>query len=335
MAAHDSSAALRAHAHPMASPGYGKRSAPDETPRRRDDFAHLPTREASLATLIDRLPDGAAVDAKTLAREHPDYGQAACRTALNGLAAAGHLRRVRERITGGAGSSQWVTRTWFSRTPREDAWWGAVVVGGAARSEPAAEESPAPEAPAPTPAPPPRSRASGALARLGRADRRMTLSATDCTDLQELAAEWLARDPDEDWLIRSLTSGLPEHVTHPAAFARRRLEDKMPPEAPTEPTAKPPLRMLECVKCRTPGRADTLPGGTCATCDDPSRAPRRPDGPVAPVEVHARVAELRATAIAGAIAIRSRPHPSPQPHKRRRAARAQNARFDVPRRIRS
>lgn len=58
-----SAAFLPAHAspHPMANPGYGKRSAPDQRPRTAHDFAHLPPREAAIAAYLDRLPDGADI----------------------------------------------------------------------------------------------------------------------------------------------------------------------------------------------------------------------------------------------------------------------------------
>nr|BFD84524.1 hypothetical protein StreXyl84_39250 [Streptomyces sp. Xyl84] len=92
-------AALPARAaHPLAKPGYGKRSAPDQAPPRAGDFDRLPARAAYLANLIDRLDENAAMDAKTLAKAQPLYGQQAVRSALNELSAAGHLRRVRRRV---------------------------------------------------------------------------------------------------------------------------------------------------------------------------------------------------------------------------------------------
>ncbi len=66
----------------MASPGYGKRSAPDQRPPRADDFAHLPAREASIAAYLDRLPEGADISVKTLAKALPDHGQCAVGTVL-------------------------------------------------------------------------------------------------------------------------------------------------------------------------------------------------------------------------------------------------------------
>lgn len=98
MAYENLSAALPAPAaHPMAKPGYGKRSAPDQKPPRRGDFDHLAAREAYLAALLDRLCENAAMDAKTIAKAQPLYGQQSVRSALNELSRAGHLRRVRRR----------------------------------------------------------------------------------------------------------------------------------------------------------------------------------------------------------------------------------------------
>jgi hypothetical protein len=143
VAVKDLSRALPAPAHPMANPGYGKRSAPEQPPRGADDFAHLPAREASLSALIDGLPEGAAMSAKALAAAHPRYGQAACLTALRRLSEAGYLRRTREHVVLADGA-RWVTRTYFSRAPRSDAWWDAALRGG--RTHEAAGASSAPHA---------------------------------------------------------------------------------------------------------------------------------------------------------------------------------------------
>ncbi|MGP4003696.1 MarR family transcriptional regulator [Streptomyces sp. 8N706] len=120
----------------MASPGYGKRSVPGQSPRRQSDFTHLPPREASIAAHVDRLPDGAAIDAKTLAKELPGYGRQAARSALNALSEAGHLRRVRETV--GGGRTQWVYRTYFSRVARDDAWWAGFLAGDVVDGAPSA-----------------------------------------------------------------------------------------------------------------------------------------------------------------------------------------------------
>ncbi|MCZ4120647.1 hypothetical protein [Streptomyces sp. H39-S7] len=62
MATADFSATPLLSAPPMATPGFGKRSAPGQRPHSGSDFTHLPYREASIAAYIDQLPDGAAID---------------------------------------------------------------------------------------------------------------------------------------------------------------------------------------------------------------------------------------------------------------------------------
>ncbi|MEV6791143.1 MarR family transcriptional regulator, partial [Streptomyces sp. NPDC051320] len=130
MATQNFSSALPApaapHQHPMAKPGYGKRSAPHQRPPTGGDFMGLPERERSIAGLIDPLPDGAAIDVKTLAKEHPRHGQKAVGSALTALAVAGHLRRVR-RPEGEGDQVRWVFRTYWSRTARDNEWWLAFL----------------------------------------------------------------------------------------------------------------------------------------------------------------------------------------------------------------
>ncbi|MGE7437353.1 MarR family transcriptional regulator [Kitasatospora sp. NPDC001175] len=125
------------HAVKMAPPGYGKHSAPDQLPQGERDFEHLPAREAIIAALIDKLPDGAAIDAKTLAGSQPLYGQQAILSALRNLSATGHLYRVRDNA--GVGQVRWVQRTYFSRTARGKGWWADFLATrriGSAQSEP-------------------------------------------------------------------------------------------------------------------------------------------------------------------------------------------------------
>ena len=274
-----SAASLPAHAspHPMANPGYGKRSAPDQQPRTNHDFAHLPPREAAIAAYVDRLPDGADISVKTLAKQLP-YGQCALRTALNNLQRAGHLRRGREHLTSASGVAHWITRSWFSRTARDDAWWAAFTRGDVPKEPP--------------PDGPPRrtrSRAHILLAALGREAPALSLSAADCAALAPLVAEWYARGATDADVLRALTTGLPTPVHHPAALVRNRLTTKLPPEpAPT----RPPLRILECAKCGVPGRPEALPGGICGACRG-ERAPTPLASPQALI-VQARAAAIRA-----------------------------------------
>ncbi|REK90101.1 hypothetical protein DY245_12130 [Streptomyces inhibens] len=298
MADEDSNAApcLSALPHPSAAPGYGKRSAPDQQRSRPGDFAHLPRREASIAAYLDRLPEGADISVKTLAKVLPDYGQCALRTALRRLSEAGHLRRVTEHHTSDGGSPLWVTRTYFSRTARDDAWWMALCAGNVPMTDDG--ETSAADPPR---QPRPHSRAYATLAALGRAEPRMTLSAADCASLEAFAEEWLARGATPDQLVAALTSGLPTAIHHPGRLARSRLLAKMPPVVAAEPTSPVPsakpvlrLRIMECTVCRAPGRPESLPGGVCGPCRGEAPPDHGPAGPTA-AQVRAHVRHLRRT----------------------------------------
>ncbi|MFJ1799230.1 MarR family transcriptional regulator [Streptomyces sp. NPDC088180] len=364
----------------MAKPGYGKRSAPDQLPRARHDFALLPIRERYVAGFVDHLPEGAAMSVKTLAKQLPLYGQQAISTALTALSVAGHLRRVR--CAAGAGEeTRWVFRTFWSRTARDNEWWNSylatekaamaaapvpvpvpVTVAAVPDAAPpprapaegpppsappegsreeAVRESPEPshadaapgaaesaEAPAPTSVPHQRTPAESAntasapgparsaapattstrpttptaptplrspayltLARLGRTDHRLGLSADDCAVLEAQAAEWLARGVTVDYLTAALTAGLPATVDNPLGFVRRRLADKLPARLPAEqaPPGAPARRLLmECTDCGAPGRPEALPDGLCRPC----REAHRPGS----AEVPTRSAEVPADA---------------------------------------
>ncbi|QQM42921.1 hypothetical protein [Streptomyces liliifuscus] len=246
MATAQLSAAPRPSAHPMANPGYGKKSAPDQEPRTGRDFVHLPAREASIAGYLDRLDDEADMSIKTLAKHLP-YGQCAIGTALNNLSAAGHLRRVRRPVTVD-GCPRWVWHTFFSRAARDDAWWSAFLAGEAPVTEPSRAV---------------RSAAHGLLARLGRIDARLTLSAAECGVLEEQAAEWFARGAGEAQLVQAVIAGLPERVAHPYGFVRARLLGKLPPE-PVETWAA--RYEVVCTACGEPGEGGEMRGGLCGGC---------------------------------------------------------------------
>ncbi|MGQ4384648.1 hypothetical protein [Streptomyces sp. SAS_270] len=305
MAYQDPNAALPTPAHPMANPGYGKRSAPDQLPARAGTFGHLPAREAYVAGFLDRLPDGAAMDAKTLAKALPLYGQAAIRTALNNLSAAGHLRRVRRRAEDNDTGTRWVFHTYWSRTARDNEWWARLLDGdatGEVRSDavqgvvptemtPTPEDAPDDVRPKAGPSP-----AYAVLARLGSTEPRLALSHADCVALETLATDWLARGADVSHLVRSLTTGLPEQVHSPRALAQRRLRDKMPPELPERPAppARAPRTLMECTNCGAPGRPEALPGGLCRACRDADTGDSVAGGDVlAATAVRVRVAQLR------------------------------------------
>ena len=141
------------------------------------------------------------------------------------------------------------------------------------------------ELPVTEPSRPARSAAYGALARLGRVDARLTLSATECGALEEQAAEWFARGAGEARLVQAVASGLPgEGVAHPYGFVRARLLGKLPPE-PVETRA--PSYEVVCTACGEPGDGGGMRGGLCGGCwgGRPGLAADR---------VHARAGQVRA-----------------------------------------
>lgn len=145
MATEHPSPALRAPAssrpYAKARPGYGKRTASGQRASQAADFALMPERERYVAGYVDRLPDGAAMDIKSLAKSLPLYGQMAVSSALKALGVAGHLRRVRCQ-TGEGEQVRWVSRTYWSRTARDNEWWDAFLTTEG--SSPAPEATPAP-----------------------------------------------------------------------------------------------------------------------------------------------------------------------------------------------
>ncbi|MFG2625465.1 MarR family transcriptional regulator [Streptomyces sp. NPDC048473] len=331
MATENFSPALRAPAssrpYAKANRGYGKRSAPDQRPAHADDFMLLPERERYIAGYVDHLPDGAAMDIKSLARSIPLYGQMAVGSALRALGVAGHLRYAQCRIEE-RGQVRWVTRTFWSRTARDNEWWGAFLDAENNRATQEAtapragaeSQAPAPVTPAeptaqptspgpvpdvpkrqtPEPAPGQPSPAYLALAQLGRIEPRLALSAADCAVLESPAAQWFARGVDTDYLTHALTSGLPAQVGSPIGFVRRRLSDKIPPHLPTVPTPAAPSTpgrrlMVECTECGTPGPSEALPDGLCRSCRTPALgpAPTAPADPPVERDIHALVGTLR------------------------------------------
>ncbi|MER5892685.1 MarR family transcriptional regulator [Streptomyces sp. NPDC001876] len=305
MATEQPNSAVRAPARPSrpyrkAHCGYGKRSAPGQRPPGAADFALLPERERYIAGYVDLLPDGAAMDIKSLAKDLPLYGQMAIGTALRALGVAGHLRHVRCRVEA-LGQSRWVTLTFWSRTARDNEWWAAhldtesgraagttTVTTHPVTSEPADAAEPAVAVSVPhqrTPAPAPvdgPSPAYLALARLGRTEPRLALSASDCGALEDLAAAWFVRGVSADYLTQALVSGLPAQVGSPVGFVRRRLLDKIPARLPdAAPAPDTPARRLlvECTECGRPGPAESLPDGLCRPCRTPGPAPAAQESP--------------------------------------------------------
>ncbi|MFE3719326.1 MarR family transcriptional regulator [Streptomyces cyaneofuscatus] len=333
-------APARSAPYPMAKPGYGKRSAPGQPERTPCDFGVLPVRERYVAAYVDHLPEGAAMSVKELAKQLPLYGQQAISSALTALSVAGHLRRVRCSV--GAGDEmRWVFRTFWSRTAHDNEWWTTYLTTQNTKQAAAPDSAPPPpwapdEEPPPAPEDPgteqgaestavpqqrrpvqapdtapdmsPGSEAGPspaylALARLGHEDRRLPLSAGDCAELEPLAAEWLTRGVNVDYLISALTAGLPTQVDSPLGFTRKRLTDKIPPRIPTAGNDSPgapgpaPARriLIECTDCGRPGQPEALPDGLCRPCRT-THQPNTDQAPTDPTEaadIEARMANLR------------------------------------------
>lgn len=306
--------------------GYGKQTVPAQGPSGAGAFALLPERERYVAGYVDHLPDGAAMDIKSLAKDLPLYGQMAIGTALRALAVAGHLRRVRCRVEGD-GRCRWVTLTYWSRTAHDNEWWTAMLAGEAATGpEQAPVRSAEPILPGQrgaqaditmrTSPNPPRDEPNAAgptavaapspaclvLAELGRREPRLALSAADCAALEPLAAAWFARGVSADYLTSALTAGLPERIGSPVGLVRRRLTDKMPPHLPAAPAPTrglppgTPVRglLVECTDCGRPGPAAALPDGLCKPCRTAHRKPESSED-AAPGEVERDVPALVAS----------------------------------------
>ncbi|MEU6140017.1 hypothetical protein ABZ848_06595 [Streptomyces sp. NPDC047081] len=300
----------------MAKTGYGKRLAGDEDPHADPDFAHLSNlRDREIAVFIDHLDDGHAMGHKVLAAEHPRYGQQAFRSSLTRITEAGHLRWIKEHITVEDNSMRWVTRTYWSRTPRSPEWWAefarerhgrdvtqAYQPGLARTEEPAPE--PTPEAvpgdePAGEPVDEGPSAAYLALVQARIADRRMPLSVSDCRSLEPLAAEWLARGATPEDIVRALTDGLPSDITNPGGFARKRLENRMPPTkeetaavAPTRPLRGRVTRVImACATCDQDERTVKIDRGVCEDCRK-ELAEEPVDEPVDELDLMKEIAEV-------------------------------------------
>ncbi|MCC9707249.1 hypothetical protein E4N62_19395 [Streptomyces sp. MNU76] len=128
------------------------------------------------------------------------------------------------------------------------------------------------------------------LAELRSVDPRMPLSEADCHSLESLVTQWLSRGATPQDVTTALTDGLPSEVTNPGGFARKRLENKMPPTPSTRP-AKAKLRqkaarrarvtrvIMVCGLCDADERAVELVNGLCPEClaeceaDGPMYAP--------------------------------------------------------------
>ncbi|WP_271208646.1 helix-turn-helix domain-containing protein [Streptomyces poonensis] len=219
-----------------------------------------------LALHILSLPDGAAVDIRTLTSRFPE-GRDRIAFALRELEAHGYFERVRERT----GAGQVVTRTYAHHVPGRTTRTTEPVVRDSAVREPVREQVPEPEpgrvvelepvtvpgdepereAPppgeaepvsAPEPSEPPAEDAAPgphheeavvALTRARKLDKRIMLSERDVQRLAPAAAEWIARGVGRVALMQVLSDRLPPEVHNPAALVAHRLREWLPPSLPS------------------------------------------------------------------------------------------------------
>lgn len=189
----------------------------------------------------------------------------------------GHLRRGGECVATEE-ALIWVTRTFFSRTARDDEWWAAYTRGDVPREQQR----------------PTRSRSFILLAALGKAAPSLSLPEAHCVRLEPQVSEWFERGATEAEIMCALTQGLPVEIYSPVAFVGRRLLEKLPP-ARIAPVRQVVLRTLECRECRAPGAPEAMPGGICGACrGKPADVTGGPAGAVPVHGVRARMSAVRA-----------------------------------------
>lgn len=126
------------------------------------------------------------------------------------------------------------------------------------------------------------------LARVARAEPKLSLGQAEALRLAPLVTEWRRRGASELHVIGSLTSGLPrDGVHHAARFLETRLAAKMPTEQRAVPSR------LECEQCGVP----VLTAGLCRSCRDVEPAGSR-DG-AGLVQVRVRGAAMARAALRG------------------------------------
>ncbi|MGY0059443.1 helix-turn-helix domain-containing protein [Streptomyces sp. LZ34] len=240
-----------------------------------------------LGAHIQSLPDGAAVDIRTLAGKFAE-GRDRVAAALRELEGHGYIKRVRERTPEG----RIVTRTLSYNVPQATRAHRAaepVTEPVAARPAPPAPQrvvrppaaTPPPPSSDTTPTPPParstrpappplpeptaptpqhHRSAAALLAELRRDDARLLLSERDVRRLAPGVAAWLERGTAPDAVRRALTASLPPDLRHPAALLAHRLTALLPPPLPAaQPTPRP---------------GPVVPLQNCDGCDRAFRAPR-------------------------------------------------------------
>ncbi|WUW55415.1 helix-turn-helix domain-containing protein [Streptomyces sp. NBC_01456] len=202
-----------------------------------------------VGTHILSLPEGAAVDIRSLAARFPE-GRDRIAFALRELEAYGYVERVRERTADG----RVLTRTYAHHAPGVPEEPRAARVPQPPPSAPPVPEH-APEAipePAPEPVPDPdpesvpeaapdahQVTARALLAALRRTDDRLTLSGRDVRRLASAVATWFENGATAAAVHRTLTAALPSELKNPAGLLAHRLREMLPPPLPPGREAAP------------------------------------------------------------------------------------------------
>ncbi|MGW3570538.1 helix-turn-helix domain-containing protein [Streptomyces sp. NPDC000941] len=230
-----------------------------------------------LGAHIQSLPDGAAVDIRTLAGKFAE-GRDRIAAALRELEECGYIKRIRERTPEG----RIVTRTLSYNVPRATGTRRAAEPVAAPVAErpaplapervvrppvaippppPSSDAAPTPPLPQPNAPVPERHRSAAALlTELRRDDARLLLPERDVRRLAPAVATWLERGAAPDSVRRTLATDLPSDLRHPAALLAHRLTALLPPPLPAaKPRSHP---------------APIVPLQNCDGCDRAFRAPR-------------------------------------------------------------
>ncbi|MGX1972837.1 helix-turn-helix domain-containing protein [Streptomyces kronopolitis] len=248
-----------------------------------------------VGTHILSLPEGAAVDIRSLAARFPE-GRDRIAFALRELEAYGYVERVRERTADG----RVLTRTYAHHAP------GVPEEARAVRApqpppappvppdpEPVPESGPVP-VPEPVPEPDPeiapepgpeivpelvpetvpdahQVTARALLASLRRTDDRLTLSGRDVRRLASAVAAWFENGATAAAVHRTLTAALPAELKNPAGLLAHRLREMLPPPlppgretTPDDPCPPGPQPFQTCDGCERAFRAGEP--GRCRDC---------------------------------------------------------------------
>jgi hypothetical protein len=227
------------------------------------------------------LPDGQRTDIRALTDRTPE-GRERVASALRELEALGYLRRTVKRTpegrlftdvdvydTPGGASSQ--------VTPGSEPPGSGDAACAADGDHPVKKQDEEPTLPPAGPPDDPEPGRAGhgspedtahslaVLARLARAEPRLSLGHGEAAALAPLVTQWCRRGVSDPHIITSLTSGLPATVHSPAALVADRLRRKLPAQrTPARPR-------FECEQCRAP----VPTAGVCLGCRRPELSESR------------------------------------------------------------